>query len=112
MAANLQNARRAERRHSPRYPISADLEMEWGSETLHGQVRDISAGGLFVGLPDPLWIGARFAARLVLDEPLRVECSVRRVEPGRGMGVIFAVHEDESKSRIASLLGSLAGNSR
>jgi len=112
MVTNPQTSRRAERRHAPRYPLDAKLEMEWGSETLRGEVRDISAGGMFVSLADPLWLGARFAARLVLDEPLRMECSVRRVEPGRGMGLVFAVHEDESKSRIASLLGSLAGNPR
>ncbi len=85
--------------------------MEWGSETLRGQVRDISAGGLFVSVPDPLWIGARFAARLVLDEPLRVECSVRRIEPGLGMGVTFVVPEGENASRVSSLLGALSGNS-
>lgn len=112
MGTNLQGVRRAERRHSPRYPLSAELEMEWGSETLRGRVRDISAGGLFVSMADPLWIGARFAAQLVLDEPLRVECSVRRVEPGSGMGVTFAVPEGESKSRVASLLDALAGSSR
>ncbi len=111
MATNSQTGRRSERRHSPRYPLDAELEMEWGSVTLRGNVRDISAGGMFVNLADPLWVGARFAARLVLDEPLRMECSVRRIEPGRGMGLTFAVPEGESKSRITSLLGALAGNS-
>ena len=112
MATNPHTSRRAERRHFPRYPVAADLEMEWGSEILCGHVRDISGGGMFVDLNDPLWIGARFAAQLVLDEPLRMDCSVRRVEAGRGMGLSFAVAEGDGKSRITSLLGALAGNSR
>ncbi len=112
MNANSQSGRRAERRHSPRFPLDAELEMEWGSEILRGHVRDISAGGMFVHLADPLWIGARFAAKLVLDKPLRMECSVRRVEPARGMGLTFAVLEGDGKARAASLLGALAGTSR
>jgi hypothetical protein len=85
--------------------------LEWGSTTLRGRVADISVNGMFIEISDPLWIGAGFAARLELDQPVRLECSVRRVEPGRGMGVTFAVPEPESKARVVSLLGTLAGTS-
>jgi hypothetical protein len=103
---------RYERRHSPRYSLNADLELEWGSTILRGRVCDISVSGMFIETTDPLWIGAGFAARLGLQPPLRVECSVRRVEPGRGMGVTFATPEPDAKARVSSLLGSLADDSR
>jgi hypothetical protein len=87
------------------------MELEWGSTTLRGRVADISVNGMFIEIADPLWIGAGFAARLQLDQPVRLECSVRRVEPGRGMGVTFATAEPEGKRRVSSLLGTLAGES-
>lgn len=108
--SNSAGGRRHERRHSPRYAFHAELELEWGSSTLRGRVADISVNGMFIETSDPLWIGAGFAARLGLDPPVRVECSVRRVEPGRGMGVSFATPEPEAKARVSSLLGTLAGD--
>jgi hypothetical protein len=82
--------------------------MEWGSELLRGRVRDISASGMFIESLDPLWVGAGFSARLKLDEPMQVDCFVRRVEPGRGMGVTVALPEDERRQRYQSLLQSLS----
>lgn len=111
ISSNSPEGRRYERRHSPRYFFNAGLELEWGSTTLRGRVADISVNGMFIEISDPLWIGAGFAARLELDQPVRLECSVRRVEPGRGMGVTFAIPEPESKARVVSLLGTLAGKS-
>jgi len=45
--------------------------------------RDISANGMFIEAADPLWIGAGFTARLNSKQPLTVDCSVKRIEPGR-----------------------------
>lgn len=101
--------RRYERRRAPRYPFDAPLEMEWGSALLRGRVRDISAEGMFIELAEPLWVGAGFAARLELDEPVKLHCSVRRVEAGRGMGVSVAVPEEEGRLRYRSLLRALLG---
>ncbi len=64
---------------------------------------------LAVSIQDPLWIGANFSARLNLEEPLRVDCVVRRVEPAQGMGVSFVVRDAQDRARVAALLEVLAG---
>jgi hypothetical protein len=64
-----------------------DLDIEWGSTVLRAATRDISASGMFIDTADPLWVGAGFSAYLQLERPLKVDCFVKRVEPGRGMGV-------------------------
>ncbi len=100
---------RTERRRAPRYPLQVPLELEWGSARLQGRVRDISTSGMFIEITDPLWVGATFAAQLGSEPPLRVECSVRRVEPGAGMGVTFLGPGDLARVRIADLLESMEG---
>ncbi|SRR5712692_2403063 len=102
------SAAQIERRRSRRYPLDLVLEIEWGSSVLEGRVRDLSVHGMLVELVDPLWIGAGFSARLKLDEPVAVECAVRRVEPGHAMGVSYVPANDESHVRILALLKSLA----
>jgi hypothetical protein len=90
-----------------------DLEMEWGSAILRGRIRDISSSGMFIELPDPLWVGAEFAARIAVEEkePLRLDCSVKRVEPEHGMGVTVVPPEEESRKRFHRFLSELAGAS-
>jgi len=102
-------ARRFERRWAPRYSFRADLEIEWGSAVLLGSTRDISASGMFIEAVDPLWVGAGFTARLTLDRPVKLDCFVKRVEPGHGMGVSVAVPESESQQLFKVLLSSLSG---
>jgi PilZ domain len=89
--------RRSEHRWAPRYSFRADLEIEWGSAVLRGNTRDISSNGMFIESTDTLWVGAGFTARLALDRPVKVDCFVKRVEPGRGMGVTVTVPEDHQK---------------
>ncbi len=101
-------ASQTDRRRSPRYAFEVALEIEWGSAVLQCRVSDISAEGLQVVLADPLWVGASFAANLVLDAPLRLVCVVRRVEPGKGMGVTIEVPDEEDRKRLAALLETLA----
>lgn len=108
MASGDQPARRLERRWAPRYPFHADLEIEWGSAILRGSTRDISASGMFIEVPDTLWIGAGFTARMNLPRPVKVDCFVKRVEPGRGMGVTVALGESESQRLYRDLLSSLS----
>jgi len=108
MASADQQARRLERRWAPRYAFRADLEIEWGSAVLRGSTRDISSNGMFIEAPDTLWVGAGFSARLNLSKPVSLDCLVRRVEPGRGMGVTVAVPETESQILYHDLLSSLA----
>jgi len=101
------SATQTERRRSTRYPFGAVLEMEWGSAVIRGSVIDISAEGMRIEIADPLWVGARFSAVLALEPPLRMECVVRRVEPGRGMGVSLVTPEAEDRVRLAALLDPL-----
>jgi PilZ domain-containing protein len=108
MGSGDQSSRRLERRWAPRYPFRAGLEIEWGSALLQGSTRDISSNGMFIEVPDTLWVGAGFVARLDLPQPLKLDCLVKRVEPGRGMGVSVAVPETESQKLYHDLLSSLA----
>src|SRR6266566_8798623 len=84
----------AERRQFNRRKLMETLEIEWGSSTLTGLVRDIGPQGLFVELAPPLWMGATFFARLAVDPSLRLNCTVCRVEPGKGIAVTFEVTEE------------------
>jgi hypothetical protein len=108
MGSGDHSARRLERRWAPRYSFRADLEIEWGSAVLRGNTRDISSNGMFIEAADPLWLGAGFTARLTLDRPVKLDCFVKRVEPGKGMGVSVAVSESESQKLFESLLSSLS----
>jgi hypothetical protein len=104
------SARRLERRWAPRYSFRADLEIEWGSAVLRASTRDISANGMFIEAMDPLWIGAGFTARLNLERPLKLDCFVKRIEPGHGMGVAVAVAESDSQKLFHDLLSTLSGS--
>ena len=107
--SNGDKPRRLERRWAPRYSFNADLEIEWGSALIRGRTRDISSNGMFIESADPLWIGAGFTARLGLEKPVRGDCFVKRVEPGRGMGVTVSVPE-EQQQRYRELLSSLSSD--
>jgi hypothetical protein len=98
---------RVERRQGQRRNFRGSLEIEWGSAVLTGTVRDIGPGGLFVELIPPLWIGAAFRARLILNPALLLHCTVVRVEPGMGVGVVFEVPEESGKAQMEGLLVSL-----
>ena len=108
MGSGDHSSRRLERRWAPRYSFRADLDIEWGSAVLRARTRDISSNGMFIEAIDPLWIGAGFTAHLNLDPPLKLDCSVKRIEPGRGMGVSVALSESESQKVYQDLLSSLS----
>src|ERR1700746_1091424 len=108
MGSGEHPARRLERRWAPRYSFRADLEIEWGSGVLRGSTRDISSRGMFIEAIDPLGVGAGFTARLTLDRPVKLDCFVKRIEPGRGMGVSVAVSESERQKLFQDLLSSLS----
>jgi hypothetical protein len=96
-----------ERREFNRRRLVGTIEIEWGSSTLTGLVRDVGPQGLFVELTPPLWVGATFLARLVVDPPLRLHCTVRRVEPGTGIAVTFELPEESGKAQLEKLLAQL-----
>jgi hypothetical protein len=96
-----------DRREFYRRKFRGKLEIEWGSATLDGTVRDIGPDGLFVELTPPLWIGATFRGRLILNPILQLDCRVRRVGPGIGIAVSFEVPEESGKAQLAALLVAL-----
>jgi len=108
MSTGELGSRRPDRRRAPRYPFQAHLEIEWGSARLKARTRDISVGGMFIESEDVLWVGAGFRARLLADRPVWLECSVKRVEPGFGMGVTVAHPEEQSGAQYQELLAKLA----
>jgi hypothetical protein len=101
------SARRTERRWAPRYDFRASLDIEWGSAVLRASTRDISSSGMFIESIDPLWVGAGFTANLLLDRPVKVVCSVKRVEPGLGMGVSVSLPEEQQET-YRQLISSLS----
>jgi hypothetical protein len=108
MTSGEHPARRLERRWAPRYDFRADLEIEWGSALLRASTRDVSSNGMFIESADTLWVGAGFTAKLSLDHPVKVDCFVKRVEPGRGMGVSVSVSESLHQERYQQLIASLS----
>jgi hypothetical protein len=101
-------ARRLERRWAPRYAFRATVEIEWGSAVLRASTRDISSNGMFIESPDTLWIGAGFTARLDLDHPVKLDCFVKRIEPGRGMGVTVVLSEPQIQKHYQDFIASLS----
>jgi len=97
-----------ERRSNPRYGFQGEVEIAWGSSQLRAMVSDISKGGMFVVAANPLWVGATFSARVLLDTPLEVDCVVRRVLPGRGMGIQFIKVASEAQGRLDKVVEMLA----
>jgi hypothetical protein len=55
----------------------------------------------------PLWVGAAFRARLILNPVLLLDCTVGRVEPGMGVAVVFEISEESGKAQMEALLVSL-----
>ncbi|HYL63764.1 MAG TPA: PilZ domain-containing protein [Candidatus Methylomirabilis sp.] len=108
MGSGDQSSRRLERRWAPRYAFRADLEIEWGSALLRASTRDISSSGMFIESPDPLWVGAGFTAHLALERTVKLDCFVKRIEPGRGMGVSVSLSEPQHEQRYHDLLASLS----
>jgi hypothetical protein len=98
---------RAERRQETRFPFHAEIEIEWGSSTITGQTQDISLGGMFIIPSTSLWIGARFAANLLTNPPMKMECTVVRAEPGRGIGVKMTVVGEGAAEQLQKLLADL-----
>jgi hypothetical protein len=102
------SARRLERRWAPRYTYQADVEIEWGSAVLRARTRDISASGMFIESPDTLWVGAGFTARVTADQAIKVDCTVKRIEPGHGMGVSMTLPEAQNQKHFQDLLTHLS----
>jgi hypothetical protein len=98
----------SERRRHKRFPCHAVVKITWGSVTLEANLRDISASGMYLETSEPLWVRAQFSAQLLLPEPVRVECIVRRVDAGIGMVVEFTEITQEARMDLNHLIWKLA----
>ena len=98
---------RHDRRALPRYRFYAHLEMILESKVRWGRVCDISSEGMFIETGECLARNTRFRGRLALETPLPVECLVRRIVPGRGIGVMISFLNDEEKKRFDALILAL-----
>lgn len=99
--------RLSERRKYTRYGFQSDVEIVAGSETRRAFITDISMGGMFVVTDAPLLVGTPCAVRLLFTPPLELECIVRRIMPGKGMGVEITRPSDVARVRLERLLTSL-----
>ncbi len=97
-----------EHRRSRRHPFRADVEIEWGSAILRASINQIGSTGMFIESSNPLWVGAEFRARVLREQRLEVNCVVRRVVPGNGMGVEFVGITEEARAWVEKLLETLA----
>ena len=97
------------RREFARYQFRVEAEILWQSRKIWGRVTDVSRGGLFIEMADAPCLNAHFTANLALNTPLRVNCVVRRVVPGFGIGVAVSVPEASRKRFQALLLALSAG---
>ena len=70
-------------------------------------VRDIGPDGLFIELAPPLWVGATFHGRLMVNPVVQLYCTVGRVEPGGGIAVSFEFQEESGSAQLAALLNAL-----
>ena|ERR1700722_9338042 len=105
--AQINSLTHPDRRQFNRKQFRAKVEIEWGSTTLTGTVRDIGPRGLFVELIPPLWVGATFRARLIVHPVVELDCTVRRVEPGVGIAISFNLQEESTKIQLEALLANL-----
>lgn len=97
-----------ERRRYPRYGFQADVEVEFEGKILRSFMTDVSVGGVFIVAANPVWVGATFNLRILLGEPIRAKCIVRRVVLGRGMGVMFEEISAEDRDRLDRLIAALS----
>jgi hypothetical protein len=97
--------------------VSLSSEVECDVDTGHVRWRfaDISAGGMFIDVYDPLPPGTRFGLRFQLEPPpIHARAQVHYVQPRIGMGVEFLDLAREDRERIREIVERLhmAGRQR
>jgi hypothetical protein len=98
-----------DRREYHRARFFADVEIERGDQRFRNRISDITLDGLLIETSEPLAPGTEFHARVFLPEPppLEVECIVKRVVEGVGMGVVFAELAPAQHARLRKLVDGL-----
>jgi hypothetical protein len=92
-------------RREPRVALSSDVECELDKGLFRWRFADISAGGMFIDVYDPLPPGTLFRLRFQLDPPpIAATAQVNYVQPRIGMGVEFKELAEEDRGRIRELV--------
>ena len=100
------------KRFSSRVETPGDGYVYWSSVGFDdtSRVRDLSSRGLFVQTRKPKPVGAKTKLHFLVEEgQIRAEAVVRRVEPGRGLGLQFTAVREEDRRRLADLMRRLRG---
>jgi hypothetical protein len=81
------------------------VECEVETGRVRWRFADISAGGMFIDVYDPLPAGTLFRLRFQLDPPpIAARAQVHYVQPRIGMGVEFVELADDDRNRIREIV--------
>ena len=101
-----------ERRKHPRFScfISALVRVQGTQLPLFGQVSDISQGGCYVQLSQPLKVGTKVSLELLMKiANLRGDGVVCSSHAGRGMGIKFVEMSNEYRDQVKQFVKWFAG---
>ena len=101
-----------ERRKHLRYPCAGEAEVRVrGSEvSLQGQLSDVSLGGCYVDMMNPLPAEIDIDLNFSLGEiQISVQGRVRTSRQGFGMGIEFSQIKTEERTKLEELVSLLAG---
>jgi PilZ domain len=104
-----------DRRHFPRFRcfISALIRVPGSQVPMWGQVTDISQGGCYVQLPNPLPSSTKVEIELLMKVArLRADGVVCSSHTGRGMGVHFVDMSNEYRDQVRQFVKWFAGISQ
>ena len=100
----------AGKRHHERYQCSgsASIKTAGASFAIHGEVKDISEGGIYVELTAPMPVGTDVTIGLKIEGSwIEFGGAVRTSYPLVGMGVSFREVTDANRERLKALLNKL-----
>lgn len=98
------------KRAHERYPCSgsASIRAKTSSFALHGEVKDISAGGVYVELTSPMAVGTQVTIGLKIEGAwIEFAGAVRTSYPLVGMGIAFSQFTPANLEKLKGLLGKL-----
>jgi len=100
----------AGKRHHERYPCSgtASIKAVGAEFAIHGEVKDISEGGIYVELTAPMPVGTDVTIGLKIEGSwIEFGGAVRTSYPLVGMGVSFRQLTDANRDKLKALLSKL-----
>jgi hypothetical protein len=109
-AVRTMSHRPAGKRRHERYPCSgtASIKTEGNAFPLHGQVQDISEGGIYVEMTAPMAVDTKVTIGLRIEGVwVEFEGTVRTSYPLVGMGVAFREFTEANREKLNALLSGL-----